>query len=828
MTVPAIDPFSTFVGNGVTTSFPFNYPTFEASWMKVYVGGVQVALGVDYVVTGVGNIPGGSIDFTSPPASGRPVYVSRELPVQRTTDYQNLGDLLAGTLNRDQDEAIMLIQQISGGLDNALVIPPGLVGINRYYDGKGFPIRNISAGLGDTDAATVGQARSLIELVTSGVVGGYGFFQQSGVSPINRTFQDKMREVVSILDFGGASDGTTDNAAAWAKATASVGLNGVVRFPGRHGANYFFASDPNIGTSIIDTDPGVRLSGNVGIYSTIRVTKPVPLDVTAGQNFTHDLTPEFSKDWNGKDLWLTDGDIDRSVVLPINAQTETIPLAVAIATGDTFADAAAQVTFASSSQIQWGTSPADGLVRCSMASVRPGDEINFAFVDTGTYRRAAIIRTSAGYYWVYADGNNAAPHIGGKLVGQASADNTFTYEGRSDHPAYYPENGDWTIRIIDRKRFAVLINGLEVTNIQSAFGDIYQAGPGVTAIGAAKTMNVAGFSRWRSRPHGGKRGQTVLCIGDSLTDPNVHGGWPYAMREALAGSFGVRLLGLYNQAISGDNLSHQLSVLQSNGTQGASVAVIALGTNDAQFSSNTTGYIADLTTMLTALRSNFCEPIIWIHQAWYEKAQSGGGGQATVNSGSGAYLRALILRFCADNNVKCVDMRNVSGAVTAAWLLTGKGTKTNTVPISIDPWVRDNIHPTTHAYRVMGFHIARAVAGLINPAYTRSQPLTVLPSTLGQNGWTTTTQSLQYVMTADGIVKLNGILNSGTITSATIMFTLPRHLWPLATTRTPCVTNVANGYAVIQIGVDGNVTLYNAPAGTTYVDLSPVSYQTAG
>ena len=57
-------------------------------------------------------------------------------------------------------------------------------------------------------------------------------FTQEGDGAILRTLQDKGREVVSILDFGGVGDGVTDESEAYAKASAAADGRAVY-FPGR-------------------------------------------------------------------------------------------------------------------------------------------------------------------------------------------------------------------------------------------------------------------------------------------------------------------------------------------------------------------------------------------------------------------------------------------------------------------------------------------------------------------------------------------------------------------------------------------------------------------
>src|SRR5690606_35138378 len=93
------------------TVFPYNFKVTRASDLLVRVNGVTKSLGVHYTVDGVGQDSGGNITFLTPMAGGESVMRRRDMEFTRGTDYQNLGDLRSATLNNDQDEPILMIQQ---------------------------------------------------------------------------------------------------------------------------------------------------------------------------------------------------------------------------------------------------------------------------------------------------------------------------------------------------------------------------------------------------------------------------------------------------------------------------------------------------------------------------------------------------------------------------------------------------------------------------------------------------------------------------------------------------------------------------------------------
>lgn len=101
MSVPNQTPYIIYNANGLTTVFPFEF-------YIIYVGDIQVSINdtpvsSGFSVSGVGNVTGGDVIFITPPAAGTVVMLERVVPTYRLTDYQDNGDLLADTVNRDFD-----------------------------------------------------------------------------------------------------------------------------------------------------------------------------------------------------------------------------------------------------------------------------------------------------------------------------------------------------------------------------------------------------------------------------------------------------------------------------------------------------------------------------------------------------------------------------------------------------------------------------------------------------------------------------------------------------------------------------------------------------
>lgn len=182
MSVNAETPIASSTANGVTTSFPYAFTVLSAADLVVQgvLSGITTVYtyGVHYTLTGLGT-DAGSVEFLSPPANGTVITRYRSSELKRTTDYQDNGDLLAETLNRDLDGLWLALQELASGASGA----PGSA-------------EQLAALL----AASTGSSRIGHILNAAGAV--------------ERTVQSKLRDTVSVLDFGAVGDGIADDSTA--------------------------------------------------------------------------------------------------------------------------------------------------------------------------------------------------------------------------------------------------------------------------------------------------------------------------------------------------------------------------------------------------------------------------------------------------------------------------------------------------------------------------------------------------------------------------------------------------------------------------------------
>ena len=118
-----------YTATGGQTVFDFPFPFFENGDLEVYkTPAGQTAddandiltITSDYTVSGADTQNGGKITLTSGAAAGDIITILRVVDIDRTADYQAAGDLLAETLNREQDTEIMISQQLREEADRSM------------------------------------------------------------------------------------------------------------------------------------------------------------------------------------------------------------------------------------------------------------------------------------------------------------------------------------------------------------------------------------------------------------------------------------------------------------------------------------------------------------------------------------------------------------------------------------------------------------------------------------------------------------------------------------------------------------------------------------
>lgn len=115
-----VTPRVQYVATAAQTVFVYPFAIFADADLKVYqtLSGVTaddtadlLTLTTHYTVSDAGVTAGGNVTLVTGAAVGDIITIVRDLAVERTTDYQNLGDLASTSFNDDLDKLVMMVQQ---------------------------------------------------------------------------------------------------------------------------------------------------------------------------------------------------------------------------------------------------------------------------------------------------------------------------------------------------------------------------------------------------------------------------------------------------------------------------------------------------------------------------------------------------------------------------------------------------------------------------------------------------------------------------------------------------------------------------------------------
>lgn len=250
-----------YATNGVTTAFAFTFKVFAAADVLVTktTGAIDTValLTTEYTVSlnaDQDNNPGGTVTFLVAP-NGPTLTITSQMGVQQPAIFTNQGGFYPRVLNDALDRVTIGLQQHDELLDRVPQAPIGGGTVGQ------FPVLNAAGGF-DYSNGTTTDAALRANLLASGGSDLVGFLS-AGASAVARTAQAKMRERVSILDFGPATmkdgvwssgwSGTDAYAALLAAKTYLESVQGgTIEFPeGR----FYFSQFPAF------TDTGIVLEG---------------------------------------------------------------------------------------------------------------------------------------------------------------------------------------------------------------------------------------------------------------------------------------------------------------------------------------------------------------------------------------------------------------------------------------------------------------------------------------------------------------------------------------------------------------------------------------
>jgi len=236
-----------YIGSGAATVFPFAFKVFAAAEMQVAkldtTSNVEtiLVLNTDYTVQLNGDQnsnPGGTITTPAVLASGYNLTITSDIANLQPTDLTNQGGFYPEVITDALDRATIQIQQLDqnsraikiplsdGVLDMTTPVVSARQGKYLAFDSLGLPV--VSSGTGSDSALRTDLANATAVSAGSRLSG----FRQAGTGATARTVDDKLKDTVSVKDFGAVGDGVTNDTAAMAAAIAALpATGGSVYFP---------------------------------------------------------------------------------------------------------------------------------------------------------------------------------------------------------------------------------------------------------------------------------------------------------------------------------------------------------------------------------------------------------------------------------------------------------------------------------------------------------------------------------------------------------------------------------------------------------------------
>jgi hypothetical protein len=243
MTVSSSTDRATFPGNGVATAFSLPFRFFANSDVVAQAiidatgAATPLTLGIDYLLTGAGQpeeagAATGVLTTLAPVPAGVSLFIQRIIPATQPTDIVNQGRFFPEVHETVFDRLTMLVQQNEGSLGRALRVqdydplparlPSAVQRANRIlsFDVNGDPVA--------IDAAVDSALALRQDLADPDIGSGIVFTKSTLALAVSRSVGDKLRDVVSIRDFGptaGTGDAAVDTAAL--QAAVNSGARGV-------------------------------------------------------------------------------------------------------------------------------------------------------------------------------------------------------------------------------------------------------------------------------------------------------------------------------------------------------------------------------------------------------------------------------------------------------------------------------------------------------------------------------------------------------------------------------------------------------------------------
>lgn len=241
MTVESTTTRKSYDGNDVSTMFvvPFKFLANEDLVVILHDTTTgeddEQILDTDYTVTGAGSEDGGAVTFTTAPAAGKKVVIYRDPPITQTTDWLENDPDPAEVKERAFDKLTMIAQRLDERVDRSvrlsdgdtaadMVLPAKEIRAGKYaaWDADGAP--TVAEGTSDPTPISPFMAKVLDDATSNDALTTLTA-TRSETGAVAVPVLTKLREAISLTDFGPVGDDATDDYTALVNALSAAAGN---------------------------------------------------------------------------------------------------------------------------------------------------------------------------------------------------------------------------------------------------------------------------------------------------------------------------------------------------------------------------------------------------------------------------------------------------------------------------------------------------------------------------------------------------------------------------------------------------------------------------
>lgn len=596
----------------------------------------------------------------------------------------------------------------------------------------------------------------------------------------------------------------------------------VVKFPQNSFGNavYYFSSNPDLTKAIIDSDEGVTLSfptTNSISFKSVTFKNNIGIISRDRNNTGTQQTNKYSKLLFAS---LSDNELGIGMKKPISLQDSDIfkknyyTSVTASSTADIVNDATYNLY-----QVNNPTTLTEngGQLISTLFSYTKGDLLSacFRFIQPESYAGFRV-----GVMAVADDGNLAFYSFDKGKVAYNGLKNNNTWTETSKNlstkltDAYsFSHSFILGIRALSGNQFEVLLNGVVIDRVTTSF-NFTQIGFAINCI--QRTNSGINNCRWgdfvKENTEKLNYGDSlnIAVFGDSITFGEGAISWAEYLPTFLEGQRGINKVTITNKAVSGQNSAQQLTAMQNLDLSPFDTVLILIGTNDIQQVVTSATFTTNVQSMITLANANNRKVILGVPPVFISQSLTG-QGFADYNYEKGGHIRARVMRLCADNGIWLADTMSEIGRI---------GTD-NVLNV-----LRDNLHPNTFGQVLLARCFARTIIQSLMPKIDVSLA-SVTPSL--QNGWVAFGggyQSPRIYKDNDGLVHIEGMIKSGTTTSATVIFPLPKGYIPSSIHMFLLACNDGTGLknCTVEVNSSGNVVC-SLNVANNWLSLEGIKYK---